>query len=59
MGHQDIDGIDVNEAIAEGPGHMRVDLGDHVLGVRRRGFDDIDGDAETAQAVHVRRGHAD
>ena len=58
-GDETIDGVDVDEAVAEGAGHTGVDLGDDVFGVGGGGLDDIDGDAEAAQAVDVGRGDGD
>ena len=45
-GDETIDGIDVDEAVAEGPRHTGIDLCDDVFGVGGGGLDDIDGDAE-------------
>ena len=45
------------KAVAEGSRHAGIDLGDDVFGVGGGGLDDIDGDAEGAQAVDVGRGY--
>ena len=50
---EDIDLVDVEVAVAVGAGHLVVDLCDDVLGVERGGADDVDGDAERAEAARV------
>ena len=54
-GDEAIDGVDVEEGVAKGAGHTGVDLGDDEFGVGGGGLDNIDGDAEGAQAVDVGR----
>ena len=45
----------VQERVAEGPRHGRVDLGDHERGAARGGERDADGDAEAQVAARVGR----
>ena len=57
--HQDVEVADADEAVAHGPGHLRVDLGDHQAGVGRGRLDDVHRDAQAAAALLVGRGHLD
>ncbi len=54
-----VEGIDVDEAVAERAGHAAVDLGDDAACVGGGGLDDIDGDAKAAEAVDIGRRNRD
>ena len=52
-----IDPINVKERIAERPWHEGIDFGDDRFGVAQDTHRDVDRDAETDEAVRVRRRH--
>ena len=55
----EVDLGDVDEGVAVGARHLGVDLGDHGLRDLRRRLGVVDGDAERAEPVLVRRRHLD
>jgi hypothetical protein len=50
-----IDPINMKERIAEGPGHEGIDFGDDRFGVAQDTHRDVNGNAQTNEAVRVRR----
>ena len=54
-----VDLVDVDEAVAEGPGHRPVELDDDRPGGPDRGMHRLDRDAQGAEAVGIRRRRVD
>ncbi len=57
VGHQPVDVIDVDEAVAPGARHARIDLRDHQTGVFQACPGDVHRNPQAAVAVLVRRAH--
>ncbi len=58
-GHQDVQIEHAEEAVSQGPGHLRVHLGDHQTRVRSGRLDDVHGDAQAAATVDIGGSHLD
>ena len=52
--HDSIEGVEVNKGVTMGAGHVRVDLGDDVLGTLGRSERAVNGDTHRAPAVSIR-----
>jgi hypothetical protein len=54
--HEPLDPIEWDSAVAAGPRHLGVDLGDHGARRERRCLRHVDRDAEAARSVRIGRG---